>query len=268
MIDSDPSGSLLRERIRIVLSRTSHPGNIGGAARAMKTMGLSRLVLVAPKEFPHEHATAMAVGADDILANAQVVDAMADALRGTVTAIALTARRRELATPALWVRDAAADAVRQGELGDVAIVFGNETSGLSNEELGLCRHWAMIPAAPAFSSLNLAAAVQVMCYELRLAALAPGQPPEISGAGMPASHEEIEGLIAHIERAAIGSGFLDPAKPRRLIPRVRRLLARAVPEKEEINILRGMVAALEHPLPGAPARTPAHGDAPPPTEKK
>ncbi len=248
-----PASNVL-ERIRVVLSHPSHPGNIGAAARAMKTMGLSRLVLVNPREFPHVQADAMAAGATDLLVGAEVVGSMSAALQGTLLAVALTARRRELATPALWARDAAAEAVRAAADGEVALVFGNETSGLSNEELGLCRRWATIPVAPEFSSLNLAAAVQVVCYELRLAAIDQGPPPQISGAGQVASHEEVEGLVAHIERAAIGSGFLDPASPKRLIPRMRRLLARAVPEKEEINILRGMLAALEHPLPGAPVR--------------
>ncbi len=248
-----PASNLL-DRIRVVLSHPSHPGNIGAAARAMKTMGLSRLVLVRPKEFPHAQADAMAAGATDLLVGAEVVDDMSAALQGTLLAVALTARRRELATPALWVRDAAAEAVRAAAVGEVALVFGNETSGLSNEELGLCRRWATIPVAAEFSSLNLAAAVQVLCYELRLAAIDPGSPPAISGAGQVASHEEVEGLVAHIERAAIGSGFLDPASPKRLIPRMRRLLARAVPEKEEVNILRGMLAALENPLPNAPAK--------------
>ena len=252
-IEPQSAGASL-DRVRVVLSHPSHPGNIGAAARAMKTMGLSRLVLVNPKSFPDPQADAMAAGATDLLANADVVDSMRIALQGTVLAVALTARRRELATAALWVRDAAKEAVCAAGEGEVALVFGNETSGLSNEELGLCRRWATIPVAPGFSSLNLAAAVQVMCYELRLAALDPGPPPEIRGAGQPASHEDVEGLVAHLERAAIGSGFLDPASPKRLIPRMRRLLARAVPEKEEINILRGMLAALENPLPGAPAR--------------
>ncbi len=248
-----PTGEVLR-RIRVVLSHPSHPGNIGAAARAMKTMGLKRLVLVNPKEFPHAQADAMAAGATDLLVQADVVEDMSSALQGTQLAVAMTARRRELATPALWVRDGAAEAVRAAVNGEVALVFGNETSGLSNEELGLCRRWATIPVAAEFSSLNLAAAVQVVCYELRLAAMDPGAPPPIAGAGQIASHEEVEGLVAHIERAAIGSGFLDPASPKRLIPRMRRLLARAVPEKEEINILRGMLAALENPLPGAPGR--------------
>lgn len=232
-------------RIRVVLSQPSHPGNIGAAARAMKTMGLSRLVLVNPRTFPDAQADAMAAGATDVLVRAEAVSSLSAALNGTVLAMAMTARRRELAVPALWARDGAAELVAMAVKGEVALVFGNETSGLSNEELALCRRWAMIPANAGFSSLNLAAAVQVMCYELRLAALDPGQPPAISGAGQLASHEEVEGLIAHIERAALCSGFLDPASPKRLIPRLRRMFSRAAPEKEEVNILRGLFAALE-----------------------
>lgn len=232
-------------RVRVVLSHPSHPGNVGAAARAMKTMGLSRLVLVNPRHFPDAQADAMAAGATDLLVDAIVVDSLAEGLRGTEFAVALTARRRELAVPALWARGAAAELVAGAARGDVALVFGNETSGLSNDELGLCRHWAMIPAERGFSSLNLAAAVQVMCYELRLAAIDPGTPPAVSGAGEPAGHDEVEGLVAHFERAALGSGFLDPASPKRLIPRLRRMLARAVPEKEEVAILRGLLAALE-----------------------
>jgi tRNA/rRNA methyltransferase len=235
--------TLLLDRIRVVLSHPSHPGNIGAAARAMKAMGLSQLVLVNPKAFPDAQADAMAAGATDVLVAARVATSMQEALSGTQFAVALTARRRELAVPPLWVRDAAAELIRQE--GDVAIVFGNETSGLSNEELSLCGRWAMIPVNPEFSSLNLAAAVQVMCYELRLAAEHPGQLPAISGAGLPASHDEVEHLVVHLERAAIRSGFLDPAVPKRLIPRMRRLFARAVIEKEEVNILRGLLAALE-----------------------
>ena len=233
------------DRIRVVLSHPSHPGNIGAAARAMKTMGLSRLVLVNPKVFPDAQADAMAAGATDLLVQAEVVTSLSEALSGTMLAMAMTARRRELAVPALWARDAAAELVATATTGDVALVFGNETSGLSNEELGQCRCWAMIPVNPEFSSLNLAAAVQVMCYELRLAALDPGLPPVISGAGELASHDEVERLIAHIERAALSSEFLDPASPKRLIPRLRRMFSRAAPEKKEVDILRGLFAALE-----------------------
>jgi tRNA/rRNA methyltransferase len=235
------------ERIRVVLSHPSHPGNIGATARAMKTMGLAHLVLVKPKIFPDAQADAMAAGATDILANARIVESLTEALAGTILATAMSARRRELATPPLWARDAAAELVGQARSADVALVFGNETSGLSNGELAQCRRWAMIPVNQDFSSLNLAAAVQVMTYELRLAAFDPGAPPMISGAGLPASHDDVERLVEHFERAAVGSGFLDPASPKRLIPRLRRLFARAAIEREEVAILRGMLAALEDP---------------------
>lgn len=233
------------DRIRVVLSHTSHPGNIGAAARAMKTMGLSRLVLVNPKIYPDEQADVRAAGATDVLAAAQVVTSLSEALVGTVLAVAMSSRRRELAVAPVWAREAAAEMVTATATGEVALVFGNETAGLSNEDLLQCRRWAMIPVNPAFSSLNVAAAVQVMCYELRLAMEMPGLPPEVSGAGLPANHEEVEHLVGHIERAALGSGFLDPANPKRLMLRMRRLFSRAVIEKEEVNILRGLLAALE-----------------------
>ncbi|HTY02965.1 MAG TPA: RNA methyltransferase [Rhodocyclaceae bacterium] len=232
-------------RIRVVLSHPSHPGNIGAAARAMKTMGLSRLYLVNPKIFPDAQADAMASGAADLLANACVCHSLAEALAGTISATALTARRRDLATDPAWVRDAAAAIVDEGRAGEVALVFGNETAGLSNDEVSLCRHWALIPTGTEYKSLNLAQAVQIACYELRLAAVDVGAPPLVTEAGEPASHEEVEALIAHLERAAIASGFLDPAKPKRLMPRMRRMFARAGLEKEEVNILRGMLSSFE-----------------------
>lgn len=233
------------ERIRVVLSHPSHPGNIGAAARAMKTMGLSRLYLVNPKIFPDPQADAMATGAIDLLEDATICSSLAEALAGTVSATALTSRRRDLATEPTWARQAAADLVAQAASGEVALVFGNETAGLSNEEVSLCRNWALIPTSPEFKSLNLAQAVQVLCYELRLATVDVGAPPSVTEAGEPASHEEVEALIAHLERAAVGSGFLDPVKPKRLIPRMRRLFSRAGLEKEEINILRGMLSSFE-----------------------
>ncbi len=231
------------DRIRIVLSRTSHPGNIGAAARAMKTMGLSRLVLVRPERFPDPVAEARASGASDVLAKARVVDTLAEALAGTVMAGALTARRRELALPARWARDAALDVAAAAGQGEVALVFGNETSGLSNEELSLCQMPVMVPANPEYSSLNLGAAVQLMCYELRMALLGGEVPPFV--AGRPASFDEVEGFYAHLERAMIASGFHDPANPRKLMPRVRRMFGRIRLEREEVGILRGLLSALE-----------------------
>lgn len=233
------------DRVRIVLSHTSHPGNIGGAARAMKTMGLSRLVLVNPKHFPDPQAVAMAAGATDILDAAQVCTSLEEALAGTTFATAMTARRRGLAVEPLWAREAAGELADLARKGDVAVVFGNETAGLSNEEVSLCMRWAKIPSDPEWSSLNLAQAVQVVCYELRMAAVDAGEPPAINDAGLPADHQEVEGLMAHLERAAVGSGFLDPAQPKRLMPRMRRLFSRARLEKEEVAILRGMLSAFE-----------------------
>lgn len=239
----NPSPTL--DRVRIVLSHPSHPGNIGAAARAMKTMGLSRLFLVNPRCFPDPQADALASGAADLLVNATVCDSLAQALAGTVSATALTARRRDLATAPSWARQAAARVVQEATQGDVALVFGNETAGLSNEELALCRYWAMIPTDPAYSSLNLAQAVQILCYELRQAAVDPGEPPKVTEMGLPASHEEVENLVAHLEAVAVASGFLDPSRPRRLMPRMRRLFSRAGLEREEVNILRGLLAALD-----------------------
>lgn len=233
--------------VRIVLSRTSHPGNIGAAARAMKTMGFSRLVLVEPRYFPDPQAVAMACGADDVLAAATVVPSLSAALAGTTLALALTARQRELATPPTWIRAGVAELAPVAASGEVALVFGNETSGLSNDELAQCARWAMIPANPEYSSLNLAAAVQLACYELRLALRGETPVPRLAGAGAPAAHEEVEALVAHWERVALASGFLDPERPGRLLSRLRRLFARAGIEREEVNILRGLLASFEQP---------------------
>lgn len=235
------------QRVRVVLSHTSHPGNIGATARAMKTMGFSRLVLVNPKTFPDPQATAMAAGADDVLAAAEICSSLQEALSGTVLALALTARRRELALAPLWARDGAAEIAQVAGAAEVALVFGNETSGLSNDELAQCGRWAMIPANPDCSSLNLAAAVQVTCYELRLAMQGVTLPPPVAGAGVPATHEEVDGLLAHFEASAVASGFLDPERPGRLMLRLRRLFSRSGLEKEEVSILRGLLASFRQP---------------------
>ena len=225
-------------RIRVVLSRPSHPGNIGAAARAMKTMGLARLHLVRPKSFPHADARAMASGALDVLESAQVCATLDEALKGTRFSVALSARARELSHPALDARAAAKELVRAARGSEVALVFGNETVGLSNAEVMRCSRIARIPADPKYASLNLAQAVQVMAYEVRMAALVPGaMPPKIELA----AHEEIENFYAHLERSLYASGFLHPRYPRRLMDRLRRLFAKARLEKIEVNILRGML---------------------------
>jgi len=206
-------------------------------------MGLSQLVLVSPHSFPDPVATARAAGADDILANARVVGSLAEALEGTVFAAALTARRRELAVPRKWARDAAGDIVSRTSCGDVALFFGNETVGLSNEDVSLCHMPVKIPVSAEYSSLNLGAAVQVLCYELRMAALDPGNAPATEFE--PATFEQIEGFYAHLDRAITASGFFNPTNSKRLWPRLRRLYGRIRLEKDEINILRGMLTAFE-----------------------
>lgn len=238
MNESDALG-----RVRVVLVRTSHPGNIGAAARAMKTMGLERLYLVEPHSFPDPVADARASGANDVLDGARVVASLAEALEGTVMAAALTARRREWSVPIRLAREAAPELVALSRGGDVALVFGPETSGLTNDEVALCTMPVSIPANPAFSSLNLGAAVQLLCYELRMAALAPQAPAQTLPEA--ATFDEIEGFHRHLERAMTASGFYDPANPKRLLPRVRRLFGRIRLEREEVNILRGIIGALE-----------------------
>ncbi|HKY02314.1 MAG TPA: RNA methyltransferase [Burkholderiales bacterium] len=231
--------------IRIVLSHTTHPGNIGAAARAMKTMGLSRLVLVNPKHFPDPQATAMASGADDVLDRATVCDSLDQALQGTRFAIAMTARRRDISHLAVDVRDAAVEMIREAAQDEVALVFGTEMSGLSNEDVLKCQRMAHIDANPEYSSLNLAAAVQVMTYELRQAAMG-GFKKEVERFDA-AAFDDIEAFYAHLEERLITSGFLDPQQPKRLMERLRRLFGRARLEKEEVNILRGILTAWERP---------------------
>jgi tRNA/rRNA methyltransferase len=227
------------DRTRIVLSHPSHPGNIGAVARAMKTMGLSRLYLVEPADHLCGEARARSSNALDVLEGATVCATLEEALSGTLLAAAMTARRREYAAPLKWACAGAAELVSAAGAGEVALVFGNESYGLSNAELALCRMPVMIASNPDYSSLNLAAAVQVMCYELRLAALDPGtaQPPAYE----PASFEEIQRFYAHLEQSLLESGFLDPAHPKRLLPRLHRLFDRAGLEREEVSMLRGML---------------------------
>ena len=232
------------KNIRVVLARPSHPGNIGAAARAMKTMGLAALHLVQPRLFPHVDADVRAAGARDVLQHAQVHDNLADALGDCVLAVATSSRHRELRHDVMEARAAARELVVAAAAHPVAIVFGNETAGLSSEEAGLCQAWAAIPANPAYASLNLASAVQVFSYELRMACgsgVAP-QEPEFA----PATLAEVEQLYRHFEQSMTDSGFHDPLNPKRLLPRLRRLLARARLEAEEVNLLRGFLRSTDN----------------------
>lgn len=235
--------SLALDRIRVVLARPSHPGNVGAAARAMKTMGFSDLRLVAPRRPPDAEARALAAGASDVLERARACDRIEDALAGTVLAAGFSARARDLSHPLQSLRDSAPAILAAAAEGPVALVFGNETSGLSNEEIGHCRFQVSIPASPEYGSLNLAAAVQVACYELATA----GRSFALPGAagGEPATSEDVEALVAHWRSAMQESGYLDPAEPGRLMERLRRLLARAGLERSEVRFLRGMLAAFE-----------------------
>jgi len=230
-------------RVRIVLVATSHPGNVGAAARAMHTMGLSRLVLVAPRRFPDAEAAARATGATAVLDAARIAATLDEALDGVALSVGLSARRREFAGRVLAVRDAAQEAVATAAHGDIAFVFGSEISGLSNEELARCTVVATIPANPAYASLNLAAAVQVAAYELRVAATGGTvwRAPRFA----PATADEIAALHAHGEQTLIAMRILDPRMPKRLVPRLRRLFARAGLEREEVNILRGILARID-----------------------
>ncbi len=240
MLNSMTSKPILPDSFRIVLCQTSHPGNIGGAARAMKTMGLSRLYLVSPDSFPDAHATVMATGAADLLQNATVCDTLEQALEGCALAIGLSARKRQLSHELLPARQAAERAVAVASSQQVALVFGTEMSGLSNAELDLCQLLAMIPANPEFSSLNLAAAVQVMCYEIRMASLSQGT-VQTAKAGQLATSDELEKFYRHLEEVLIRIGYYNPDQPKKLMQRVRRIYARANLEKEEVNILRGVL---------------------------
>jgi tRNA/rRNA methyltransferase len=230
---------------RVVLCQTSHPGNIGSAARAMKTMGIHQLYLVKPDSFPDAHATALSTGAADLLENAIVTDTLAEALTGCAFAIGMSARKRGLSHELVNVRTAAAKAMTIAATQPVALVFGTEMSGLSNAELDHCQMLAMIQANPDYSSLNLAAAVQIMCYELRMAALeeAQLQDDSLSPNVIPeyATIDSLEGFYAHLEETLLHIGYLNPVAPKKLMERLRRIYARIRLEKEEVNLLRGIL---------------------------
>lgn len=239
---------VLLSRIRVVLCRPSHPGNIGAAARAMKTMGLSRLYLVEPKQFPDPEADTRATGAIDVLQTAVVTASLKEALAGSVFAVALSARQRDLGPAIGQPRETVARLLSEASEGEVALVFGNETVGLSNEEIFHCQSAVSIPTNPDFSSLNLGSAVQVLCYECRMAAFS-GRPPVSVGvtpsASPAATLDDVEGLYRHLEAVMTETGFFNPQQPGRLLPKLRRLFGRARLEKDEVNILRGILASTQ-----------------------
>lgn len=256
MIDIE-SSSPLAGALRFVLVGTRHPGNIGAAARAIKTMGFASLVLVAPRCFPADEARARACGATDVLDAARVVASLDEALRDAGIAVAVAGRPRDLAPRTATPRELAPRLVAEATRAPVALVFGAETNGLTTDEVARCDWLVRIPADPAYPSLNLAAAVQVIAYELRLAMLAPAAAPVPDTE--PARHGELERLYERVERALLACGFLDPRRPGRLMQRLRRLAGRARIEPEELAILRGALEALEAGRAGRPA-SPTRGD--------
>lgn len=236
--------------IRVVLVRPTHPGNVGAAARAMKNMGLRQYCLVSPSGFQHAEAYARAAGADDVLDGARVFASLEQALAGCRLVVGTSARPRSIVWPSLDPRAAAAKIVEESLQGEVALVFGAERTGLTNEQLDHCHYTVSIPADPEFSSLNLACAVQVMAYEIWCAAsqFVPSISPVSmeSGPGTRlASSEELERFYAHLEEVLVQIRFLDPANPRKLMRRLMRLFNRSRPDDNEINILRGILTAVQ-----------------------
>ncbi|GAB2495289.1 RNA methyltransferase [Arenimonas alkanexedens] len=242
MIDSLPN-------LRIVLVGTQHPGNIGSAARAIKTMGLSALHLVAPERFPDPEANTLAAGADDILAAAPVHADLDAALAGCHFVIGTSARRRHVPLPELSPREAADQLLEAAGQGPVALLFGRERTGLENAELQRCHASVGIPTDPAFSSLNLAAAVQVLAYELRLAVLSraggmlsSGRPMPPVDAEPPATADELEGYFRHLDQALHDIDFHKGKPPEMVMSRLRRLYLRSGLDAREVKILRGILS--------------------------
>jgi tRNA/rRNA methyltransferase len=239
------------DRVRFVLVAPSHPGNIGAAARAIRTMGFGRLALVRPREAAfrdHDEAVAFATHAVDVLRTATVHETLAQALTGVRLSFAMTGYAREFGPPMLDLRAAVARAQTHllSEAGEVAFVFGSERNGLGNDDVECCSACCAIAADAQAASLNLAQAVQVAAYECRLALVGGAIDPQLTPfeREAPASNEHIEGMFAHLQQALVALGYLDPAQPKRLMSRLRRLLARAQPSETEVDILRGIAAAI------------------------
>lgn len=238
------------KNIRIVLVNTTHPGNIGGVARAMKNMGLSDLCLVEPKIFPSADADARASGATDILSNAVVVTSLEEAVADAHLVVGTSARGRHIPWPVMDPHQLGGVVSEMDEQARVAVVFGREDRGLTNEELHLCHHHVHIPSVEEFSSLNLAAAVQVIAYELRMAFLKGVNKEQAPQWGTPwdielAEHRELELMFEHLEKVLVDIDFLDPENPRQLMTRMRRMLQRTMLDKVEVNVMRGILTHID-----------------------
>lgn len=231
------------QNIRIVLVNTSHTGNIGSTARAMKTMGLKELYLVDPVKAPDGQASALAAGATDILANCKIVPTLEDAIAGCGLVVGTSARSRTLPWPMLDPRECGEKLVVEADNYPVALVFGRENNGLANEELQQCHFHVCIPANPEYSSLNLAAAVQTLCYEIRMAHLNREVLPVVDNE-YPLV-EDLERFYTHLEQTLTDTNFIVANHPGQVMTKLRRLFNRARPEAQELNILRGILASID-----------------------
>ena len=232
------------EDIRIVLVNTSHSGNIGSVARAMKTMGLSKLYLVDPACEVDSHASALAAGATDVLGNSVTVCKLEEAIADCSLTIGTRARSRTLSWPMVEPRECAQKLVDGSESGPVALVFGRENSGLTNEELQLCNYHVCIPANPEYSSLNLAMAVQTLTYETRMAFLNKQDKPEEEDDAVYPSSQQMELFYEHLESTLKETGFIIKQHPGMVMTKLKRLFNRARPEDQELNILRGILTSI------------------------
>lgn len=238
--------SPLFANIRIVLCQTSHPGNIGSTARAMKTMGLNRLYLVRPKHFPSSEATSLSVNAADLLETAVVTETLEQALADCQFVIGVSGKERSLSQQVMTVREAAQEVKSVAMHSEIALVFGTEMSGLTNDEADRCHVLATIPANPEYTSLNLAQAVQIMCYEIRMA-LTTGTLHYQEKAVDLATQEDLERFYEHMREVLEHIGYINPRAPKKLFERLRRLYGRSRLEKEEVNLLRGILTLTMQP---------------------
>lgn len=236
----------ITKNVRIIMVETTHPGNIGAAARAMKTMGHENLYLVKPKIFPSAEVTARAAGADDILATAVVCNSLDEALQDCLLVVATSARDRSISWPVYKPDDCAKQIVATAQTGQVAIIFGRESSGLTNVEIERCNAMVKIPTNPDFSSLNIASAIQLICYEITNSIINLNNDASNKASDINlASSEQLVQFYDHLEQCMIDLNFYNPDKPRRLMRRLKRLFNRAQLDENEINILRGLLAAAQ-----------------------
>ena len=230
----------MKSKIKFILFEPSHPGNVGAAARAIKTMGFEKLCLINPIEHPHSEARARSSGALDVLLNAEVFDNLQDAIKGCGLIIGTTARTRRISVPITNIRETAPSIVAEAKQKSVAVIFGPEKSGLINAQVDCCNQLVNIPSIGSYKSLNLAMAVQIVAYELRVANEA--LPVEIKARNL-ASNEDIELFYNHLNQVLLETGFLDPKNPKQLMRRLRTLFNRAQMDENEINIMRGILAS-------------------------